>query len=376
MVPSNQVNESGPLLITTRYSPYVGGQEQATEDLARELNSRGQRVTVLTETLGRTLDLDDMIYGINIVRLPTPEARTAMVQLRVAYRTARYVLRRRDSISWVLVRTYSASAVAIGLLKFLGLIRMPTMVTSDTGGAADDIRALRGYRLRRVFTRLLSHHDYLNALNVDNLESLSELGFPMAKITRIVNGVDVGMWEAAQRPVAVRSLVCVGRIEREKGVFSLLEAFDQVYRGNKDVTLDFIGSGSSEAELRTEIRARGLGSVVRVLGAMPHSELQGAYANYDCVVVPSPAEGFCLVAYEAMACRRILVTTDVADLKAVFGDSIIVCDSPKPDRLAAGMVRAIRGEAPGDDVDGAVRAFSIKSTTDELVKLMAAAGAS
>ncbi len=359
-----------PLIITTRYRPFVGGQEQATETLARELVSRGDGVAVLTETLGQVLPLRESFDGVEIVRIRSGERRTFAAQVNVAWKTARFVFRNRRRLSWILIRTYSASAAAIGLMKMFRLLDVPTMVTSDTGGSADDIRALESYRMKRLFVRLISAHDHLNALNADNLRSLRDLGFPEDKVTHIANGIDVGAWRSSSRPASVSSLACIGRVEREKGVFVLLEAFAKVLIEYPSATLDFIGDGSSFQALATEVSVRGLSDSVLLRGALPHDELQKAYASYDGVVIPSPAEGFCLVAYEAMAHRRIVIATDVADLREVFGNAIIICDTPSPEGLAAGMLTALRGDGPDEDTDGAVLGYSVEAVTASLVKVM------
>jgi glycosyltransferase involved in cell wall biosynthesis len=87
----------------------------------------------------------------------------------------------------------------------------------------------------------------------------------------------------------------VGRLERLKGVHSLVERF----RGLHYADLKIVGAGSSEAELR-EVAA---GSPhIQFLGWIPHSELRELYRAATAVVVPSLChETFGLVPLEAFA---------------------------------------------------------------------------
>lgn len=121
-------------------------------------------------------------------------------------------------------------------------------------------------------------------------------------------------------PGAAVRLLFVGRLEREKGVFDLvnacrpqLEADAHGLASGQDLILDFIGGGRSEAELARQIEAAGLGERVRLHGRLPHDEVLSLMARATAVVTPSQPEfpeGRCMVAMEALALGVPVVAPD------------------------------------------------------------------
>jgi glycosyltransferase involved in cell wall biosynthesis len=106
-------------------------------------------------------------------------------------------------------------------------------------------------------------------------------------------------------------LLFVGRLERYKGLYLLLEAL----RGVPDVRLTVVGDGSYRKEL--ERLAEGIN--VRFEGFQPHPT--GYYADADIFVMPSLGpEGFGIVTMEAMAHGLPCITSDLAVNREVTGD--------------------------------------------------------
>src|SRR3984885_3547685 len=106
-------------------------------------------------------------------------------------------------------------------------------------------------------------------------------------------------------------LLFVGRLERYKGLYLLLEAL----RGVPDVRLTVVGDGSYREEL--ERLAQGID--VRFEGFQPNPAKY--YAEADIFVMPSLGpEGFGIVTMEAMAHSLPCITSDLAVNREVTGD--------------------------------------------------------
>jgi glycosyltransferase involved in cell wall biosynthesis len=106
-------------------------------------------------------------------------------------------------------------------------------------------------------------------------------------------------------------LLFVGRLERYKGLYLLLEAL----RGVPDVRLTVVGDGSYRKEL--ERLAEGIN--VRFEGFQPNPA--GYYAEADIFVMPSLGpEGFGIVTMEAMAHGLPCIASDLAVNREVTGD--------------------------------------------------------
>lgn len=117
----------------------------------------------------------------------------------------------------------------------------------------------------------------------------------------------------------------VGRINRMKGHALLLEACERLEdMRSADFSIVFIGSpppGQEEhlVRLREHIRSSPIGERVVLCDFI--AETAAAYAALDLVCMPSTeAEGFGLVAVEAMAAGRAVVAADIGGLPEVVDD--------------------------------------------------------
>ena len=107
------------------------------------------------------------------------------------------------------------------------------------------------------------------------------------------------------------NLLYVGRLERYKGLYLLLEAL----RGVPDVRLTVVGDGS----YRKELEGLAEGMDVRFEGFQPHPGKY--YADADIFVMPSLGpEGFGIVTMEAMAHGVPCITSDLEVHREVTGD--------------------------------------------------------
>jgi alpha-1,6-mannosyltransferase len=98
----------------------------------------------------------------------------------------------------------------------------------------------------------------------------------------------------------------VGRLSREKGLRTLLEA---AAAAREQWSLVLLGTGPARDTLRERARQLGLGDRVRLAPYVAdRHELARAYAGASCVVLPGPHETFGLVALEAAACAAPVVT--------------------------------------------------------------------
>ena len=109
----------------------------------------------------------------------------------------------------------------------------------------------------------------------------------------------------------IPTVLFVGRLLREKGVFDLLEAMSLVARRVR-CRLVLVGDGPCAPELGERVHALGLAGHVTLAGFLTGRELKRAYAEADVFVLPTYwPEGFPTVLAEAMAAALPIVTTRI-----------------------------------------------------------------
>src|SRR4029077_380083 len=95
----------------------------------------------------------------------------------------------------------------------------------------------------------------------------------------------------------------------------------------------------------TRIEARGLTSDVQRLGYVDDVSLQWLYENCTAFCYPSLLEGFGLPVVEAMSLGAAILTSSVASLPEVIGDTGILVDPFDVGAIYAGM-RTLASDEP------------------------------
>jgi glycosyltransferase involved in cell wall biosynthesis len=132
------------------------------------------------------------------------------------------------------------------------------------------------------------------------------LGFPDEHIVVAPNAVDHALF--GERVAELRAphdgctFLYVGRLDPEKGLDVLLEAFRDV-----PGELEIVGSGTEEAPLRDAASER-----VRFTGPLGRDDVVARYAAADAFVLPSRSEQWGMVLNEAAAAGLPLVATTAA----------------------------------------------------------------
>jgi glycosyltransferase involved in cell wall biosynthesis len=131
------------------------------------------------------------------------------------------------------------------------------------------------------------------------------------KIRQVFNGVNGGGRHELDRtaarallglPCDIPILLCVARLEPEKGHWVLLNALKMLSREKTEFLALLVGEGSLEMGLMRRIRELGVSKWVRLVGQQPDVSVWLRAA--DVFVLPSSAEPFGLALLEAM-CRGI-----------------------------------------------------------------------
>ncbi len=104
------------------------------------------------------------------------------------------------------------------------------------------------------------------------------------------------------------TLLFVGRLITEKGIFEMLTAFASVSK-NRDCRLVVVGDGPDSADVERSVVRLGLADRVELRGLLSGESLHEAYGSADVFVLPSYREGFPTAITEALAAGLPVITT-------------------------------------------------------------------
>lgn len=211
----------------------------------------------------------------------------------------------------------------------LGLVKNRQLAPSAKPEPAERIQAER---------EIAQEADLLVASTEDESNDLAVLhGADSDRIAVVAPGIDLATFfpmpkRDARRKIGFpgqRLLLFVGRLERLKGVETILRALALAAdRRHDDVRLLVLGEDSRDAEQSEKNRLRelaaelGIADRVEFLGSVAHHELPYFYAAAEACLMPSYSESFGLVGLEAQACGCAVIASNVAGLASVVRDGV------------------------------------------------------
>ncbi|NLE44830.1 MAG: glycosyltransferase family 4 protein [Chloroflexi bacterium] len=206
-------------------------------------------------------------------------------------------------------------------------------------------------RARTVERFNFRNSDWAIAGNREGASLLRKHGFAHPVSVLPQTGVDPAIYRPTGSPALRAELQLnhgtnigfAGRIEPEKGVETLLEAFASL-----DLTssLIFIGDGSHRAVLAQKAAALQVADRVRFLGVVSHTEMPDYINLLDVLVLPSTTtaywkEQFGRVLIEAMACGIPTVGSDSGEIPHVIGDAGLIFPEGDQDALSDILLRLL-----------------------------------
>ncbi len=187
-----------------------------------------------------------------------------------------------------------------------------------------------------------------------------------ADVTMVPNGVDLARFRACDNADRIRAravlglpagptVVCVGRLCRQKGQDLLLAAWPRIAAAVSGARLVLVGDGPDRRALTAATPAG-----VHFVGNVDDPRLW--YAAADVVVLPSRWEGLALVQLEAMASARCLVATAVGGA------------GPSDESSVDNSVTAVPACVPVGDVTALAAALILRLQDPDLADAEGAAG--
>ena len=246
--------------------------------------------------------------------------------LRAVQRCARFVARfearRPDAV--LLFVAVGASMVEKGAMAWYARLRgVPVIMFPRGGSVVDDCR-------ESAWTRAWVRCCFRGARTIIcQSESwrrfaIGTLGFAPGNVRVVRNWtatpelLEIGARRTPRAGPPVR-LLFLGWLERDKGIFELLEACRQL-PDRRHFTLEIAGDGHAAAAARDFATRHGLDDRVRFRGWLRGAELHAALAEAEVLVLPSWAEGLPNAMVEAMAAQLAVVVTAVGAIPEVIAD--------------------------------------------------------
>jgi glycosyltransferase involved in cell wall biosynthesis len=206
---------------------------------------------------------------------------------------------------------------------------------------------------RPQIAKILPKANAVVAVSRPLADELASIGVPRERLHLVRNGVDTEVFHPRDKQRSRRELgldvdgqivTLVGRIEPQKGVTDLMEAFEQVLTQKPMTRLVLVGDGVLRNGLGEHPLVRR--GAVLLTGPQPLPKVADYIGAADVFTLPSHAEGTPNVVLEALACGIPVVATRVGGIPDVLADARtgIVVEPRDPVSLAGGLLAALDRE--------------------------------
>jgi 1,2-diacylglycerol 3-alpha-glucosyltransferase len=310
-------------LFSEVFHPIVNGVVASVDALRRGLQSEGVDVTTFAPHARAYHDDDDCVIRFPSLPLPTSSG----------YRLCIPYLRERDRArmhSLEIVHAHSPFVSGWTAAAHAHRMHVPFVFTYHTQFEAYAHYAPFDERITRAsmiaLTRTFANRaDAVIAPTHAMRERLRELGVT-TRIDVVASAIDDVTFAAGRRSVTLRAqlgadetthlILAVARLGREK---NLAVAIDAIAFADARVRLAIVGAGPQRDELQHRIARAGLGTRVRLAGAIDAATMPDVYACADAFVFTSLTDTQGLVLSEAQAAGLPVVAIDSPVAREVLG---------------------------------------------------------
>ena len=295
------------LQVNKLYSPWIGGVETVTQDIAEGLNSEVDMNVLVCQPKGK--GAVETVNGVKVTRAGSLGIYFSMPV----------------SFSFIFkLRKMSKNADIIQLHDPNPLGDLALLLSGYKGKTAvwwhSDIVKQKKllFFFKPIMNRFLKRVDRIIVATEGHITSSKYLGKYKEKCVVVPYGIKVDEYLNNPRlPVLTEKLtdsgskkvLFTGRLIYYKGIEVLVRAFEEI----SGAELFIIGTGSEESGMRELVSEKNMSDKVHFLGNMPKDKLRAAFADCDFLVLPSVAnsEAFGLVQLEAMVYGKPVINTNL-----------------------------------------------------------------
>jgi len=225
--------------------------------------------------------------------------------------------------------------------------------------------------------KLIKSSKVITTVTESVAQELRDNYLDVGSINVVYNGVDEKYFYPRKEKSENKTkyALFVGRIDREKGLFDLVECGRYLFKDRSDINFVIAGKGRDLKKLKNKTKNFGFKDKFIFLGQVEKDSLVKLYQNATLFVFPSYHEGLPSVVLEAMSCGLPILATDVRGNRDLItnGKNGILVPPREPKKLSDEINRLLddaklRDYLGKNERETIVEKYSWDITTDNMLK--------
>jgi glycosyltransferase involved in cell wall biosynthesis len=236
------------------------------------------------------------------------------------------LLFRKISIVQTTTAFYKGAIIRDGIFLIIAHLLGKKTIVFFRGWNDKYAHNLSGLSLR-FFKVVYFNTNALVDLSTQNVDFLRKLGYKKEIYLEttvvdedLLENIDVSPLVSKRIKHKKKTILFLSRIEKAKGIYKLLETFQQIKSLNDDYELIFAGDGTELKSLKEKIKLEKIKDV-KTLGFVQGKQKSKLFEQASIFVFLSDYEGMPNAVLEAMAFGLPVLTTNVGGIASVFRDN-------------------------------------------------------
>ncbi len=349
----------------------LGGAQRVCINLANEFIEQGHQVTILVLDLERDHDINTHLLDprCKIVSLGVSRIRYAVFPMAVYLRKNKpeFILVFGNEMAIILNKLRKSHIINTKIIVRV-LNNLNIRLSKD-----DNVSPIvENYLIKAQ--KNLKDMDHLIAQCTGMEEMLIEGKLATKdKVTTIYNPVSsflINRVDRKKKTVEEKQIVFIGRVDPQKNLTHLVQAFAKMLEKRPQTKLRLIGDGNSRESVTQLINELGISDKVTIEGINPH--IEEVYAEADVVALSSEYEGMpnCLI--EAIGCGIPIVSYDCP-----IGPAEIVVDGVNGylveynniEQLAERLIMALDKEWDEEEIKATCDKFRVENIAKKYLQV-------
>jgi glycosyltransferase involved in cell wall biosynthesis len=318
-------------MLSWEYPPnVVGGLSRHVEGLAKALSTIGYQIHIIT-TWTRDLPTYERMGNIEIFRVvPLNDGDSSFIRwvggLNLSITHQAIALIQEHEYALIHAHDWLVGAAAETLKEEYHLPLVTTIHATEYGrneGIFTEMQKI----IHEQEKDLVGYSDKVIICSPSMKEEILQVfGLDSQKIVMIPNGIDTSIANITYKKEVLerfpiqqekKMVFSIGRMVKEKGFHTLIEAAKEMEKSRTDVYFIVAGKGPMLHEFRNRVEQLGL-KHIHFIGYVSDIEREALFSQCYLAVFPSLYEPFGIVALESMAYSKPTVVSNVGGLKGII----------------------------------------------------------